>query len=146
MLEYILAQVLGEEKIGYSYLSGKTVDRKGAVESYSERCEEDCISHRSKTGGTGLNLTAADAVIIFDPWWNPQVERQAVDRAHRIGQIKTVNVYRLRTKGTIEEKIAALQDRKAKLFGALVGRGRPVFSEAHLGRGAWAACVNLKYP
>ncbi len=125
----ILAQALGDEKIGYGYLSGKTVDRKGVVESFTKDAKKTVFLISTKTGGTGLNLTAADAVIIFDPWWNPQVERQAVDRAHRIGQTKTVNVYRLRTKGTIEEKIAALQDRKAKLFGALVGESKDLFQK-----------------
>jgi len=67
-----------------------------------------------KVGGTGLNLTSADNVIIFDPWWNPSVENQAIDRAHRIGQKKSVNVYRLIVKGTIEEKNSATT-RKEKI-------------------------------
>lgn len=65
-----------------------------------------------KAGGTGLNLTAADTVIHYDPWWNPAVENQATDRAHRIGQSKNVFVYKFMTVGTVEEKIAALQARK----------------------------------
>ncbi|MDP9429974.1 MAG: SWF/SNF helicase family protein, partial [Actinomycetota bacterium] len=81
-----------------------------------------------KAGGFGLNLTEADYVFVLDPWWNPAVEAQAVDRAHRIGQDKTVMVYRLVAAGTIEEKVLALQERKRDLFarvmdddGALAG-------------------------
>jgi SNF2 family DNA or RNA helicase len=73
-----------------------------------------------RAGGTGLTLVEADTVILFDPWWNPMVEAQAMDRAHRIGQTKTVNVYKLVTKGTVEEKVMELQERKKKLFDALV--------------------------
>lgn len=72
-----------------------------------------------KAGGTGFNLTAADIVILYDPWWNPAVEAQATDRAHRIGQRKPVFVYRMIATGTIEEKILALQERKAALAEAL---------------------------
>ena len=72
-----------------------------------------CIS--LKAGGTGLNLTSADIVIHYDPWWNLAVQNQATDRAHRIGQKNTVNVYKLITKGTIEENIVKLQDRKMEL-------------------------------
>jgi SNF2 family DNA or RNA helicase len=76
-----------------------------------------------KAGGTGLNLTAADTVIHYDPWWNPAVERQASDRAHRIGQDKPVFVYRLITRGTVEERISALQARKQGLADALLAGG-----------------------
>jgi SNF2 family DNA or RNA helicase len=69
-----------------------------------------------KAGGFGLNLTEADYVILLDPWWNPAAETQAIDRAHRIGQSKNVMVYRIVATGTIEEKVMALRDRKAKLF------------------------------
>jgi len=69
-----------------------------------------------KAGGVGLNLTAADTVVIFDPWWNPAVEDQATDRAHRIGQSKVVTVYRLIAKGTVEEKILQLSDKKRSLM------------------------------
>ncbi len=73
-----------------------------------------------KAGGTGLTLTEADYVFVLDPWWNPAVEAQAVDRAHRIGQTRTVMVYRLVSSGTIEEKVLALQQRKRDLFDAVV--------------------------
>jgi SNF2 family DNA or RNA helicase len=78
-----------------------------------------------KAGGTGLNLTAADTVIHYDPWWNPAVERQATDRAHRIGQNKPVFVYKLIVSGSVEEKIAALQASKAALAAGILGEGGP---------------------
>ncbi|HUR45054.1 MAG TPA: C-terminal helicase domain-containing protein, partial [Candidatus Saccharimonadales bacterium] len=77
-----------------------------------------------KAGGTGLNLTAADTVIHYDPWWNPAVENQATDRAHRIGQTKKVFVYKLLTEGTVEEKILALQARKKELVEGLLDEDR----------------------
>ena len=73
-----------------------------------------------KAGGFGLTLTEADYVFLLDPWWNPAAEAQAVDRAHRIGQTRTVMVYRLIAAGTIEEKVMALQHRKARLFRAVM--------------------------
>jgi SNF2 family DNA or RNA helicase len=76
-----------------------------------------------KAGGTGLNLTAADTVIHYDPWWNPAVERQATDRAHRIGQDKPVFVYKLIVSGSVEEKIVALQASKAALAAGILGEG-----------------------
>ncbi|MBI5004113.1 DEAD/DEAH box helicase [Candidatus Kaiserbacteria bacterium] len=125
----ILADECKRRKIIYSYLTGKTRDRKGAIARFTDEKEVGVFLISTKAGGVGINLTAADAVIVFDPWWNPQAERQAVDRAHRIGQTKTVHVYRLRTKGTIEEKIAALQERKKKLFDALVGESKDLFKK-----------------
>src|SRR6202012_3745836 len=74
-----------------------------------------------KAGGTGLNLTGADTVIHFDPWWNPAVEDQATARAHRLGQQRAVQAYKLIAAGTVEEKIQALQQRKRTLFDASVG-------------------------
>ena len=74
-----------------------------------------------KAGGTGLNLTSADVVIHFDPWWNPAVEEQATDRAHRIGQKNVVSVIKIIAKGTIEEKILSLQEEKKKLITELMG-------------------------
>ena len=76
-----------------------------------------------KAGGTGLNLTAADHVFLFDPWWNPAVEDQAADRAHRIGQTRPVMVYRMVAKDTVEERILALQDSKRALMDAALGDG-----------------------
>ncbi len=88
-----------------------------------------------KAGGTGLNLTAADYVLHFDPWWNPAVEEQATDRAHRIGQTKAVISYKLIVRGTVEEKILNLQSRKKELAEGLLSRdGAPgkVLTEADL--------------
>ena len=96
---------------------------KGAVFSIARKveCQENRIFLISlKAGGLGLNLTAADYVFLLDPWWNPAVENQATDRAHRIGQDKPVFVYKLLTAGTVEEKILALQERKKRLFDALI--------------------------
>ena len=80
-----------------------------------------CFCCRSRPGGSGINLTAASYVILYDPWWNPAVEAQAVDRVHRIGQTNTVFVYRMVTAGTIEERIQALKASKKDLFDKLVG-------------------------
>jgi SNF2 family DNA or RNA helicase len=89
-----------------------------------------------KAGGTGLNLTAADTVIHFDPWWNPAVENQATDRAYRIGQEKPVFVYKLMTVGTVEEKIMAMQQRKSNLLSGIFKpnekEGDTVFSSEDL--------------
>ncbi len=88
-----------------------------------------------KAGGLGLNLTAADTVIHFDPWWNPAVEDQATDRAHRIGQTKSVYVYKLIVAGSIEERIVALQEKKAALASAVLSgdaEGDVKFSEEDL--------------
>jgi SNF2 family DNA or RNA helicase len=79
-----------------------------------------------KAGGVGLNLTAADTVIHYDPWWNPAVENQATDRAHRIGQDKPVFVYKLIVSGSIEEKILALQEKKAELAAGILSEDRNI--------------------
>jgi SNF2 family DNA or RNA helicase len=76
-----------------------------------------------KAGGVGLNLTEADYCFLLDPWWNPATEQQAIDRTHRIGQHRNVLVYRLIAKDTIEEKVAALKDRKADLFSSVMDEG-----------------------
>lgn len=115
MLERIQKR-LGKEKISYFVLTGSTDKRKRR--ELVERFNEDetsvfCIS--LKAGGTGLNLTAADIVIHYDPWWNEAVQEQATDRAHRIGQKNVVNVYRLLAKGTIEERIMEMQEKKKAL-------------------------------
>ena len=104
----------------YALLTGDTRDRAQAVEQF-QGGEVPLFLLSLKAGGTGLNLTAADTVIHYDPWWNPAVEAQATDRAHRIGQDKPVFVYRLLCAGTIEERMRALQARKARLAQALLG-------------------------
>ncbi len=123
----IVANELETRHIDYLYLSGKTRDRGALVEKFNTG-DVPLFLISLKAGGTGLNLTAADTVIIFDPWWNPSVEMQAADRAHRIGQTKTVNVYRLLTKGTIEEKIQTLKAKKKTLADALVDSTGDLFT------------------
>ena len=125
----ILGKELDEENINYLYLSGKTKNRQELVKSFNEDNKHSVFLISLKAGGIGLNLTSADNVIIFDPWWNPSVENQAVDRAHRMGQKKSVNVYRLITQGTIEEKIVALQERKRFLFDSMVGETKDLFKK-----------------
>jgi superfamily II DNA or RNA helicase len=106
----------------YAKLTGQTRDRETPIRDFQDgRVPLFLIS--LKAGGTGLNLTAADTVIHYDPWWNPAVEEQATARAHRIGQDKPVFVYKLMTRGTVEERILALQDRKRGLADQLMGGG-----------------------
>ncbi|RZN00851.1 helicase [Bradyrhizobium genosp. SA-3] len=110
-----------DDGLRYSLLTGETKDRKAAIEAFQNGAAEVFLVSL-KAGGVGLNLTAADTVIIFDPWWNPAVEEQAIDRAYRIGQDKAVFVYRLVAAGTIEEKMAELKARKRALADSLFER------------------------
>jgi len=125
----IVSSALEERNIPYLYLSGKTKNRQDLTHRFNDDPDMPVFLISLKAGGTGLNLTSADTVIIFDPWWNPSVENQAIDRTHRIGQKKVVNVYRLLTSGTIEEKIQELKERKQKLFNALVGESGDMFKK-----------------
>lgn len=111
------------EKNGIEYLlmTGSTRDRKTLVEQFQNEDTYKVFLMTLKTGGIGLNLTAADYIFIFDPWWNKAAENQAIDRTHRIGQDKTVFSYKLITKESIEEKILKLQELKSDLFESLVG-------------------------
>jgi len=115
------------ERIRYSVLTGETRDRKRAIDGFQNGAS-DVFLVSLKAGGVGLNLTAADTVIIFDPWWNPAVEEQAIDRAHRIGQDKAVFVYRLVAAGTIEEKMDELKARKRALADSLFDRDGKIAS------------------
>jgi superfamily II DNA or RNA helicase len=114
MLQFI-RDALDEDGIRYEYLDGSTKDRLERVDRFNEEEDIPVFLISLKAGGTGLNLTGADTVIHFDPWWNPAVEDQATDRAHRIGQTKNVNVYRLIAEGTVEEKILQLSAKKRAL-------------------------------
>ena len=105
--------------IPYTYLDGHTRDRKHVVDDFRNG-SAGVFLISLKAGGFGLNLTDADYVFLLDPWWNPAVEAQAVDRAHRIGQRRTVMVYRLIAKDTIEEKVMALKARKAQLVSSIL--------------------------
>jgi superfamily II DNA or RNA helicase len=118
MLDLIKLE-LDKTKIPYVEIRGDTIDRKTPVQRF-QNCEVPLFLISLKAGGTGLNLTAADTVIHYDPWWNPAVENQATDRAHRIGQDKSVFVYKFIVKGTVEERILDLQKRKRSLASALL--------------------------
>ncbi len=121
MLSKIEAR-LRDAAIDFVKLTGSTKDRATPVERF-QRGEVPVFLISLKAGGTGLNLTAADTVIHYDPWWNPAVERQASDRAHRIGQQKPVFVYRLIVSDSVEEKISQLQQRKRALFEGVIDAG-----------------------
>ncbi|RIJ37585.1 DEAD/DEAH box helicase [Pontibacter oryzae] len=116
----IIRKSLDEKEIAYTYLDGNTKNRQEQVERFQTDESIQVFLISLKAGGVGLNLTAADYVFILDPWWNPAVEAQAVDRAHRIGQRNTVFTYKFITKDTVEEKILALQNRKIQLVTDLI--------------------------
>jgi SNF2 family DNA or RNA helicase len=114
---------------GYMYLDGDTPvkERPELVDRFNSG-EGSIFLISLKAGGTGLNLTSADTVIHFDPWWNPAVEDQATDRAHRIGQENVVQVFKLITKDTIEEKIFELQLKKKELIDSVIHEGETFIS------------------
>lgn len=117
----ILKAEIAKREIPLFYLDGSTENRGALVDSFQKQEGEAVFLISLKAGGAGLNLTAASYVVLFDPWWNPAVEAQAIDRTHRIGQDKTVIAYRLIAKNTIEEKIRLLQKNKAQLFQDVLG-------------------------
>ena len=122
----IVRHALDKKGIVYEYLDGQTRDRKERVERFQtdDQCGVFLIS--LKAGGLGLNLTAADYVFILDPWWNPAVETQAIDRAHRVGQTRQVFAYRLICKNTVEEKITELQQAKRELADAILEQNNSI--------------------
>jgi superfamily II DNA or RNA helicase len=115
----LIQKHLEKKKITFSKITGSTKDRQKEIEKF-QNGDTPVFLISLKAGGTGLNLTAADTVIHYDPWWNPAAENQATDRAHRIGQDKPVFVHKLITEGSIEERIVQLQAQKAKLVEALL--------------------------
>ncbi len=117
----IVRQQLERHELGYAYLDGQTRKRQIPVQRF--QTDPDCgvFLISLKAGGQGLNLTAGDYVFLLDPWWNPAVEAQAIDRAHRIGQHRPVFAYRLIAKDTVEEKVLQLQQTKRELADALFG-------------------------
>ena len=125
MLDIVKAW-LDKSGIKYEYLTGKTKDRQGAVERFNNDPTIPIFLISLKAGGTGLNLTGADYVIHYDPWWNPAVEDQATDRAYRIGQKKKVFVYRLITRNTVEEKIQKLKTIKRNLVDSVISVDRNI--------------------
>ena len=122
----LMRERLKAENLDHAYLDGSSQDRPAQVERFQKdpQCRVFLIS--LKAGGYGLNLTAADTVILADPWWNPAVEAQAIDRAHRIGQPKVVNAYRLAIRGTVEERILKLQAQKRGLVEATLNDQAPM--------------------
>ena len=115
----LVATRLRARGIAYCYLDGSTADRAAVIDAFKTGVAPVFLISL-KAGGFGLNLTEADYVFLLDPWWNPATEAQAVDRTHRIGQTRTVLVYRMVASGTIEEKVMALKAKKAELFGAVM--------------------------
>ena len=122
----IIRKQLDDQGVAYEYLDGKTRNRGVAVERFQSdpNCKLFLIS--LKAGGQGLNLTAAEYVFLLDPWWNPAVEAQAIDRAHRIGQTNRVFAYRLITRDTVEEKVLELQSTKRELADAIINADNSV--------------------
>jgi len=130
----LIEQAVTAQGIEYVKLTGQTRDRETPVERF-QGGEVPLFLISLKAGGVGLNLTAADTVIHYDPWWNPAVEAQATDRAHRIGQDKAVFVYKLLTEGTVEERILEMQERKRELANSIHRQGAakaPLWSPADL--------------
>jgi non-specific serine/threonine protein kinase len=117
----LIREWLDSHSLSYLYLDGSTTNRQSLIDTFNADESKRLFLISLKAGGTGLNLTAADTVILYDPWWNPAVENQAIDRAHRIGQTKSVNVYRLVTENSIEQHIFKLKERKSNLFNSLIG-------------------------
>lgn len=116
----LVKKELDSRKVAYEYLDGKTKDRQARVDRFQSDPTLKLFLISLKAGGVGLNLTAADYVFLLDPWWNPAAEAQAVDRAHRIGQIRNVFAYRLIAKDTVEEKVLELQQSKRDLAEAII--------------------------
>jgi hypothetical protein len=121
MLDIIRAR-LTEEKRPFSYLTGQTKDRRGVVDHFQRTTDPNVFLLSLKAGGSGLNLTAASYVILYDPWWNPAVENQAIDRTHRIGQTQNVMAYRLLMRDSVEQKIRVLQHQKQGLVTGVLGQ------------------------
>ena len=119
MLQIIKTR-LDDDKIQYEYLDGQTTNRQNNVNNFQNNADIRVFLISLKAGGTGLNLTEADYVFIIDPWWNPAVENQAIDRCYRIGQTKNVMAYRMICKDTIEEKIVSLQQKKRKVASSII--------------------------
>jgi SNF2 family DNA or RNA helicase len=118
----LIEEELDQRRIPYALLTGETKDRSAQVAAFQQGAVPVFLISL-KAGGVGLNLTAADTVIHYDPWWNPAAENQATDRAWRIGQDKPVFVYKLIAKGTLEEKIQLLQQKKSDLANSVLAEG-----------------------
>jgi len=142
----ILARELARLGLRYEYLDGQTRDRRERIARFQESKDIPVFLMSLKAGGLGLNLTAANYVIHYDPWWNPAVEDQATDRAHRIGQEKPVFSYKLITRGTVEEKMLVLQERKRTPGRRPPGRDHHRGQAPHLRGLAGTFFQGLRYP
>jgi len=120
MLEIVRTQLEVDSR-PFNYLTGQTKDRKSEIERFQTTKDPSVFLLSLKAGGSGLNLTSASYVILYDPWWNPAVENQAIDRTHRIGQKNKVIAYRLLTRDSVEEKIRVLQHQKTALVTNVLG-------------------------
>jgi SNF2 family DNA or RNA helicase len=129
----LIQDQLKESGTPFCYLDGETKDRGAEVDRFQQNNDIPVFLISLKAGGVGLNLSAADTVVHFDPWWNPAVEAQATDRAHRIGQTRVVTSYKLIARGTVEEKILNLQRRKRELIDAMVESDEPLMTGLSMG-------------
>ncbi|MFO0610087.1 MAG: SNF2-related protein [Polyangiales bacterium] len=137
----LIRRAMEREGVKYEYLDGSTKDRMDRVDRFNGDDSIPVFLISLKAGGAGLNLTGADTVVHFDPWWNPAVEDQATDRAHRIGQTRVVTAYRLIAKSTIEEKIMALSAKKRELVANVLGAE----DEQHVPKGLTRADVEALF-
>jgi SNF2 family DNA or RNA helicase len=125
---HLVRDRLEEKELAYCYLDGSTRQRQEEVNRFQSDPDIPVFLISLKAGGVGLNLSAADTVIHFDPWWNPAVEAQATDRAHRIGQMRVVTAYKLITRDTVEEKILKLQEKKRAAIDAAIDSEEPLMN------------------
>lgn len=124
----LIRQRLNDKSIPFAYLDGQTKDRQSVADEFQSNSDIPVFLMSLKAGGVGLNLSAADTVVHFDPWWNQAVEAQATDRAHRIGQTRVVTAYKLIARDTVEEKIVKLQARKRAMSENTIGSEEPLMS------------------
>ena len=117
----LIRDELEERDRPISYLTGQTKNRHEVISDFQETKDPKTFLLSLKAGGSGLNLTSASYVILYDPWWNPAVENQAIDRCHRIGQESRVNAYRLLCRESVEEKIRMLQQKKSEMMTGVLG-------------------------
>jgi len=117
----IIRDELEERDRPFSYLTGQTKNRHEVISDFQESKDPKTFLLSLKAGGSGLNLTSASYVVLYDPWWNPAVENQAIDRCHRIGQESKVNAYRLLMRDSVEEKIRHLQQQKSAMMTSVLG-------------------------
>ena len=154
-MQKLLAATLGELEIDFLWLHGGTTNREEMVQRFQQKSGPPVFLISLKAGGAGLTLTEADTVVHYDPWWNPAVEDQATDRAHRIGQDKPVMVYRLVVEHTVEQKMVELGAEKRKIAESALGRDSKVGKKLTMedvdklletpvsGMAAWGRCLSV---